>query len=68
MTVPIVDIPSDVLAQFVATRGKFGVWLPTVHSNQDLLRWGVQWRLHTELGREVGVTPIRWTGIRASRW
>ena len=53
ITDPYVDIPSDVLAQFEATRGKFGGWLPTVHSNQDLLRWGVQWRLHTELGREV---------------
>jgi len=59
MTDSNVDIPSDVLAQFEATRGKFGVWLPTVHSNQDLLRWGVQWRLHTELGREVAEEEAR---------
>lgn len=59
MTDSNVGIPSDVLAQFLATRGKFGVWLPTVHSNQDLLRWGVQWRLHTDLGREVAEEEAR---------
>ena len=59
MTDSNVDIPSDVVAQFEATRGKFGVWLPTVHSNQDLLRWGVQWRLHSDLGREVAEEEAR---------